>query len=89
MNSTNKVRVGIVIMTVSLLVMIVDRITSSISRFIGEILCGETYMCPVNGIVGDCSCGFNTDMYLAFSLVITLIFGFIVYTSAKKSKYSQ
>ena len=72
-------------MAISLLVMVVDRVTNSISTFIGEIICGDTYMCPVDGIVGDCSCGFNTDLHLTFSLVVTLIFGFLLYISSKKS----
>lgn len=89
MSNTIKSKLGVVIMAISLLVMILDRVTSSISTLIGEIICGDTYMCAVDGIVGDCSCGFNTDLHLAFSLVVTLIFGFLLYLSAKKSKLSE
>ena len=85
----NKAKVGVIIMTVSLLVMVVDRVTSSISTFIGELICGDTYMCAVDGIVGDCSCGFNTDLHLAFSLVVTLILGFLLYLSSKKVKLPE
>ncbi len=40
-------------------------------------------MQPVDGIVGDVSCGFNADMYLVVFLIITLLTGTILVISKK------
>lgn|GEM_PF-5646601 len=51
-----------------------------VSESIAKVICQESYMQPVLGIVGDCSCGFNADMYgivfLLFILVVSVILAF-------------
>jgi len=79
-----KQKTGIYISVISLLVLIVDRMTGLISTFIGKQICGDQYMCPVEGVVCDRSCGFNTDMYLAFFLVLVLLIGIALIISSQK-----
>ena len=61
-----------------------DRLTHFVSTVLGKMICGDHYIQPVNGIVGDTSCGFNTDMHLVRSLTVVLILGMVLYISSKK-----
>ena len=81
-----KGRIGAVIIKISLFIWIVDLLTKVVSTTIGEIICGDTYMCEVDGVVGDCSCGFNTDMHLAFVLVTCIVFGLVLVISSRDKK---
>jgi len=71
-------------MLYSLLLWIIDRTTGYISLTLGKMICGDTYLCPVDGVVCDRSCGFNTDMHLALFLVSIFLIGFVLYLSSKK-----
>ncbi|WP_083760386.1 hypothetical protein [Sulfurovum sp. NBC37-1] len=82
----NKRKTGQILIFSSLFIWILNRTTGVISNILGQILYGDDYMRPVNGVVGDMSYGFNTDMHLAFSLVVIFIFGLVLYISSKKSK---
>ena len=55
------------------LVWLVDRLTGSISGFLGKMYCGADYLEPVDGIVGDPSCGFNADLYFTLFLFIIIL----------------
>ena len=80
-----KRKLGIITVLFSSLLLFVNRFTTVISDFFGKIFCGEEYMQTVNGIVGDNSCGFNIDMYVALILTVATIFGIIlIFTSKKK-----
>ncbi|AKF25526.1 hypothetical protein YH65_09175 [Sulfurovum lithotrophicum] len=79
-----KQKAGIYLSVISLLVLIIDRTTGLISAFIGKQVCGDQYLCPVGGVVCDRSCGFNTDMYLAFFLILMLLLGIALIISSKK-----
>ncbi len=68
----------------SLLVWLIDRLTYAISTMLGKIICGNQYMQSVDGIAGDSSCGFNTDMHLTYSLFTVLIMGIVFYISSHK-----
>ena len=68
----------------SLLLWIIDAVTKVFSSVIGKLVCGDSYMCEVDGVVGDCSCGFNTDLHLTFVLMTILILGLVLVISAKK-----
>jgi len=72
-------------MGISLFVWIFDRLTGMVSSTIGIFICGDAYMCPVDGVVCDLSCGFNTDLHLSFAMVLFFIFGLMFYVSSKKS----
>ena len=66
----------------SLLVWLIDRLTYAISALLGKLIYGDRYMQTIDGIIGDPSCAFNVDMYLAYSLSTVLIFGIILYLSS-------
>ncbi len=81
-----KRKFGIIIVLFSSLLLFVNRFTSVISDFFGKLFCGNEYMQPVNGIVGDRSCGFNADMYVAILLTVTTILGIILIFVSKKNR---
>ena len=81
----NKGKAGKVLIFSSLFIWILDRTTGVISDIVGQILYGDDYLRPINGVVGDMSSGFNTDMYLTFSLGVIFISGLVLYISSKKS----
>ena len=68
----------------TLLLWIVERVTSVLSDALGKWLYGAKYMQPVEGYVGDRSYGFNTDMHLSLSLIVLFILGIVLYRSSKK-----
>jgi len=70
-----KPKIGLTLIISSICVWVIDRSTRVMSDLFGELFCGAAYLQPVNGVVGDVSCGFNTDMYLAACLFILLLVG--------------
>jgi len=84
MNRQRKGKIGIFIIKFALLILFVDLWTKGISTFIGMLICGERYMCMVDGVVGDCSCGFNTDKELYFILMSMIIIGIALFLSSEK-----
>ena len=72
------------LMTISFIIWIIDFLTQVFSTVIGHMICGDEYMCPVNGIVCDKSCGFNTDMQLSLVLVTLMVLGAVLYYRSKK-----
>jgi drug/metabolite transporter superfamily protein YnfA len=80
----NKKLFGIFTMVASLLMWLIDRMTHAVSDMMGKIICGDQYMLPVNGTISDRSCGFDTDMHLAFSLVIVFLLGAALYRTSRK-----
>ena len=54
-----KRKIGVAFITGSIVALLIDRFLGfPISTLLGEIFCGNRYMQPVEGIVGDASCGF-------------------------------
>jgi len=84
MSQKLKRTVGLRLIQVSLMLWIIDLTTKAISSMVGYMTCGEDYLCPVDGVVCDRSCGFNTDMHLAFVFTTLLIFGLALYISSKE-----
>jgi hypothetical protein len=78
---------GLIVFT--FLFWVFDRLTNIFSNLIGEMVCGDKYMCPVNGIVSDRTCGFNTDMHLSFILILLFVLGILLYVSSKKMEYTE
>ena len=78
-----KRNIGLVLITGSILVWLVDRASSIISITLGELYCGQRYMQPVDGIFGDPSCGFNADMYLFIFLFCVLLIGIVIFITSK------
>jgi len=66
----------------ALLLWVFDRATNILSDLLGRWVCGSSYMQPVDGTVGDLSCGFNMDIYLALVLAISMIVSTTLYVIA-------
>ena len=48
--------------------------------YFSRLLCGELYLQPVDGILGDVSCGFNADMHFTALMFLVFITGIAVLT---------
>jgi hypothetical protein len=75
-------KTGSMLITVSGFLFLVDRLSLLISTALGKLFCGDKYMKPVKGVLGDGSCGFNADMYLAVLLVIFMVFGLFLFMTS-------
>ena len=71
------------LITGSVLVGLFDRVTRGISTLFGKIRCGDRYIQPVDGVIGDMSCGFNDDMYLLVFLLVMFLAGIALYLKEK------
>ena len=71
----------------SVVVWIFDLLTHLVSTLIGRMVCGDEYMCPVDGVVCDKSCGFNTDMHLSFVLMVLILLGVVLYHRSQKGTF--
>ena len=78
--------IGWLLVIGSVMIWVVDRTTLSVSTFFGKVYCKEDYLKAVDGISGDVSCGFKTDMYLASILFVLLIIGIIILVISKKKR---
>ena len=76
----NKRRVGTILIAGSVLLWLINRFSYIISSYFSRLLCGELYLQPVDGILGDVSCGFNADMYFTALMFLVLITGIAVLT---------
>ncbi|MBU0766503.1 hypothetical protein KKF55_01810 [Patescibacteria group bacterium] len=81
--SMQKREIGKILIIGSLILWLIDRFSLIISTFLGKMYCGDQYMQSIDGSVGDVSCGFNTDIYLAVCLLIVLIIGITLIITVK------
>jgi hypothetical protein len=72
-------RLSILTIIISMTILLFDILTHIPSTLLGKISCGDRYMTPVDGVMGDVSCGFNTDMHLAATMIATMLLGIILY----------
>ena len=86
MRAKQKKKMGLILMVLAFFIWILDRFSHIVSTTLGQMICGDSYMKIVDGVVGDCSCGFNTDMYLTTVLFVLMLFGFVLYLSFKSEK---
>ena len=70
---------------ISLSLWIFERVTNILTDLLGRWVCGSRYMQPVDGCVGDKSCGFNTDMYLSLLLVVLFVLSTILYALSRRA----
>jgi hypothetical protein len=63
---------------IAILGFVVERLTSIPSTLLGKMVCGENYLKPVGGVIGDGSCGFNTDMHLTVFFAFLLVVGVLL-----------
>ena len=68
-------KAGIATMALSLPLWIADRSTGLLTDSMGTICCGEDYLRPIDGIVSESSCGFDTDIYLSLALLSSFSLG--------------
>ena len=73
-----KRKTGIFLIISSLFIWVIERASLPVSNFLGKLYCGDQYMKPVDNIIGDISCGFNADMYLAAFLFIAVLIGTVL-----------
>ena len=86
MSTEQKRKMGLILMAVAFFIWIVDRFSNIISTTLGKMICDDTYMRAVEGVAGDCSCGFNTDMYLTAVLFLWMLLGVALYLFSKREK---
>ncbi len=79
MHTTGKLLIGC-----SFILWLLDRTTHYISTTTGILYCGQRYLKPVNGVVGDVSCGFNMDMYVTLFLMFCMLLGYVFLLAARK-----
>ncbi len=79
-------RTGILTVLLSAIVFTIDRLTHSLSTLLGKVICGDRYLQPVDGIMGDLSCGFNMDMYLAVCLLGLFVIGLLLIFISRDNK---
>ena len=77
-----KRNIGILAISVSLLVWLIDRLTNTVSATLGRFIYGDRYMQTENGMIVDPSCVFNIDMHLTYTLSTLLILGIVLYISS-------
>ena len=88
-NRINKRAIGKKFIFISLFLWLADRLTHSISFTLGEIIYGDLYMQHVARMIGDRSCKFNIDMYLAYTLFTVFLLGIVLYVSSMKETAQQ
>ncbi len=82
-------RTGFFLVIFSLVLLVVNRLSPLPSDVLGRLVCGRHYLQPVNGVVGDGSCGFNMDMYLAAFLLPAGVAGVILLRRAGQNKVNN
>ena len=82
MDRINKRPIGKFFIFLSLFLWLADRLTHSISITLGKVMYGDLYMQHVTKMIGDRSCKFNIDMYLAYSLFTLFLLGILLYISS-------
>ena len=76
---------GIAISLLSVLFWFIETASGHLlSDQIGESLCKEDYLQPVNGFVGDLSCGFNSDMYMSSILILLFLLGMLLLLTERR-----
>ena len=74
----NKRILGTILVTSSLLIGLIDRFSHIVSSYFNQLLYGDLYLHPVDGILSDASCGFNADMHFVALLFLVLITGIVL-----------
>ncbi len=82
-----KRKIGLRLIQSSLVLGIINWNTGFFSNIVGKIICGEDYLCPVDGVVCDRSCGFHTNMHLAFVFSTMFILGIAFFISSKEKDH--
>jgi hypothetical protein len=76
---------GMAVMLISGLGLTLNRVTYVPADWLGRLLCNETYMQSVDGIVGDPACGFNADVLFAAFFAIAFAIGLGILLAARRA----
>ena len=68
---------GTILVTSSFLIGLIDRFSHIVSSYFSQLLYGDLYLHPVDGIPSDASCGFNADMNFVAMMFLVLITGIV------------
>ena len=68
---------GTILVTSSFLIGLIDRFSHIVSSYFSQLLYGDFYLQPVDGILSDVSCGFNADMHFVVLMFLVLITGIV------------
>lgn len=80
---------GLTLIALAIFLWALDRSTHLLSRTLGKLFCGDRWMQPVNGVVGDGSCGFNADIYLVVPLFALLLVGLVLYFGGRRRELAE
>ncbi|WP_456416498.1 hypothetical protein [Thiolapillus sp.] len=80
----NRKNTGLALIAGTIFIWLTDRISGAISACFGKLYCGKRYMQPVDGTVGDNTCGFNADMYLAALLIAMFLTGIALFIASNR-----
>ena len=69
---------GTILVTSSLLIGLINRFSHIVSSYFNQLLYGALYLHPVDGILSDVSCGFNTGMHFLALMFLVLITGTVL-----------
>ena len=69
---------GTILVTSSLLIGLINRFSHIVSSCFNQLLYGALYLHPVDGILSDVSCGFNTGMHFLALMFLVLITGTVL-----------
>ena len=69
---------GTILVTSSLLIGLIDRFSHIVSSYFRQLLYGDLYLHPVDGILSDVSFVFNADMHFVALMFLVLITGIVL-----------
>ena len=69
---------GTILVTSSFLIGLIDRFSHIVSSYFSQLLYGDFYLQPVDGILGDAPCGFNADMHFVALMFLVLRTGIVL-----------
>ena len=69
---------GTILVTSSLLIGLIDRFSHIVSSYFHQLLYGDLYLHPVDGILSDVSFGFNADMHFVALMFLVFITGIVL-----------
>jgi len=72
------------LMTLSVLLMALERTTGRLSFRLGELFCGVDFLRPLKGALGDHSCGFNADMKVMAVLGGLFLLGVLLWMAGRE-----
>ena len=79
-------KTGFLFIIVAAILFFIDRFSHIISDIFGKSICGDNYLQPVKGVVGDMSCGFNMDICLVIGLLLLSATGLLLVVFSRRKQ---